>query len=271
MFLILILSQNSFSQNKHSKFKKVIIVVFENESVYQADKAPYFSKLTELGAAFTDMNGVERPSQPNYIAMVAGSTYGIKSNKNIDLKVRNITNLLEEAGLDWRAYAEDFPGNCFLKAQSGDYVRKHVPFLSFTNITSHPQKCSKIRDFKNLHADWKAGILPAYTFITPNLKNDGHDTNVEYASDWFYHNFNDLITNEEAMRDTLLVVTFDEGNWYSNHIYTVLIGPSVKPNSFTADKHNHYSILKMIEDELGIGNLGQKDATAKPITGIWKD
>ena len=70
----------------------------------------------------------------------------------------------------------------------------------------------------------------------------------------------------------LLIVTFDEGRgWrHGNHIYTVVHGERVIPGSVSDDRYDHYSLLRTIEEVLGLGTLGQGDSKASPITGIWK-
>ena len=90
-----------------------------------------------------------------------------------------------------------------------------------------------------------------------------------------------LLGNKDAMKNLLFIVTFDEGSGGSRHkrsrIATILVGDAVRPGSESTDDYNHFSLLKLVEDTLmppGAGNpkpnnLGQKDATAKPISGIW--
>ena len=69
----------------------------------------------------------------------------------------------------------------------------------------------------------------------------------------------------------LFVVTFDEGlGTGSNHIYTALFGPGVVPGSVSTSRYDHYSLLRTIEDALGLGTLGQEDARASAIAGVWQ-
>jgi hypothetical protein len=49
-----------------------------------------------------------------------------------------------------------------------------------------------------------------------------------------------------------------------------LYGNSIQPGSVSTVSYNHSSLLRTIEEELGLGNLGQDDATANAITGVWK-
>jgi hypothetical protein len=72
------------------------------------------------------------------------------------------------------------------------------------------------------------------------------------------------------MDGTLVVVTFDESEDKSDDpktspIYTVLLGSMITPGTSDRARYDHHSLLRTIEDTLGIGTLGRHDATATPI------
>jgi hypothetical protein len=253
------------------RFKKVIWVIFENTNYDAALAQPDFMRVAGQGALLTQMAAETHPSQPNYIAMIAGSTLGVRSNKNVNLSESHVGDLLEKAGLDWKAYAEDYPGNCFLGAESGLYARKHVPFLSFTNVTKSASRCQKIVSASSFATDFQAGHLPAFSMYIPNLKNDGHDTNIDYAGKWLTAKFGNVFKSPASLQDTLFVVTFDENHkGSSNQIFTVLLGGSVTPGIRNGQALNHVALLKMVQDEFNLGNQGREDLTAPAITGIWR-
>ncbi len=273
--LLLCFSINSLAAatpvNGSQHFKKVVWVVLENTNFQGALKQPDLAKLTKSGALLTNMFGETHPSQGNYIAMIAGSPLGVKGDKSIDLPDTHIGDLLERAGKDWRVYAEDFPGNCFIGPTSGSYARKHVPFISFKNVSGDPSRCKKIEAAERFSQDLSAGLTPAYSMYIPNLKNDGHNTSVDFAGKWLSSNFGSVLNNPAALGDTLFIITFDESEGTSpNQIYTVLLGSKIKPGSTSAQQLDHTSLLKMIEDEFQLGNLGRADAKAPVISGIWK-
>lgn len=255
-----------------SHFKKVVWLIFENESHEPVINQPDFAKIARLGASFNSVRAESRPSQPNYIAMVAGSTLGVNSNSNVDLDQTHVGDLIEKAGLDWRTYAEDYPGNCFTGAKSANYVRKHNPFMSFTNITKNPARCAKIESTARFFQDYANGTLPAFSMFVPNMKNSGHDTGFDNAGKWMASQFGTIFSNPSAMGDTLFIITFDESGFSpgGEEIFTVLLGANVKPATLNNQKLNHYSFLKMIEDEFALGHLGREDAKAAVINGIWK-
>jgi hypothetical protein len=272
MFFLVLSVGFSSAALAQNHFKKVVWIVFENETNDVVLKQPDFAKVAEAGVLLTNIVAETHPSQGNYISMIAGSTLGVSGDQNYDLKQTHIGDLLEKAGMDWRVYAENYPGNCFTGKSSGLYARKHIPFMSFTNISQNPTRCAKIESEARFFEDYKNKTLPEFSMYIPNLKNDGHNTGYDYAGKWLSATFGDLLSKPDALGDTLFIITFDESALKSsvNSIYTVLIGSNILAGSKNSQNLNHIALLKMIEDEFKLGNLGRSDATALALTGIWK-
>src|SRR5262249_5121583 len=102
---------------------RVAVVVFENENSEDVMEAPFFKDFAARGANATQFFAETHPSQANYVAMTAGNMFGVRGDANVDLDVKHIGDLLEDAGKTWKVYAEGYPGNCFLGARAGNYVR----------------------------------------------------------------------------------------------------------------------------------------------------
>ncbi len=258
-------------------FKKVFIIVLENEDNTNALNAPYLKELASRGAYLSNFHGLVHPSQGNYFALTAGSYLGMKGllgDRIVEKDVPHIADLLEKKGLKWKSYAEDYPGNCYKNGSSknGQYVRRHEPFISFVNVASIPIRCASIVNATELEKDISANALPDYSLYVPNIRNDGHDTNVAFASRWLQTKFDPLFKNQTFMKDLLVIVTFDESldSTPGNPIYTMLYGDSILSGSSTAAKYDHYNILRTIEDVFELGSLHQNDEKASPIAGIWK-
>ncbi len=115
-------------------FSRIFIVVMENTSPVDILKDSGFNDLLSSGTFLSDVTASGRPSQLNYVALLAGSTLGVTTNNNVDLASTSIVDKFEAAGITWKAYMEDYPGNCFSGASSGLYRRKHNPFMSFNRI-----------------------------------------------------------------------------------------------------------------------------------------
>ncbi len=250
-------------------FDRVLIIVLENQDYADALADPYLGSLAGRGALLTRYEGLSHPSYNNYLGLVAGRTFAVRGDDQQDVPGRTVVDLLEAQGLEWRAYAEGYPGGCYLGSSRWHYARKHVPFLSFPSITSVAARCARIVDSDQFAADLRHP--PAYAFYTPDQKHDGHDTGLAYGSGWLKGFLEPLLADTGYMSGTLIVVTFDESRSDAhNHVYTVLLGPMVRPGAQDALPRTHYSLLRTIEDNFGLGTLGAEDARAQAIGEVWR-
>ncbi|KAF7721347.1 hypothetical protein EC973_004847 [Apophysomyces ossiformis] len=210
------------------------------------------------------------PSQPNYIGLITGSLSGVWNDLEVNVNRKSIVDLLEAKGITWKSYQEAYSGGCDTKMRIGTYARKHNPFMSIVNIQQNPDRCAKIVSADQLDTDIANDEVPQFVFYTPDMNDDSHDTNMPYASKWFEGFLEPRIGKTELNKNTMFVATFDENFTYTikNQIMTVLFGPDFKRSSNKAEDdtpYNHYSLLRTIEDNWDLGNLGQKDVDATPI------
>ena len=281
---------------KAHHFDRVLIIVLENTDYERAMQDPSLAALASQGASFTNFHALFHPSYPNYLAMVAGTDFGLhrrgsywgdrQVNFPNDAAHRTIADRLVTAGLDFKQYAEELPpGACpwgisalHVADKRGNYVRRHVPFLSFREVQEkwcdHVIPVDSAKADNYFAQDAKKGLV-AYSFYTPNMNHDGHDTTAQVAGAWV-KKFLDEAFPEKLRKSTLVVVTFDEsGGNEDNRIYTVFLGDMVKPANqqdaaTLARRYTHYSVLRTIEENFGLEPLTSNDRDAQPITGIWK-
>lgn len=268
---LVLFSLQSFAAPKKGKFfDRAIFVLFENTNYSTALKQPFFGQLARQGALFSNFMALTHPSQANYIALTSGSLNGVRGDGDVDLNVKNIVDLLEARGVSWKVYAEDFPGNCFTGTSSQGYVRKHNPFISYVNIQQDAKRCGKIVDAAQFDKDASNGNLPEYIFYVPNKRNDGHDTGVTYADSWYSKKFSRYVGDAKFMEDTVLISTFDEsGASLKNQIYTSIFGPAVAAGTYSQGL-NIYSLLRLVEENWGLDDLGKQDTNAVKVPDIWK-
>jgi len=282
------------SPNHH--FDRVLIIVLENTDYERAIQDPSLAALASQGASFTNFHALFHPSYPNYLAMIAGSDFGLNRRGSFlgdrqvnfpnDARHRTIADRVMAAGLDFKQYAEELPpGPCpwnvsalHIADKRGNYARRHVPFLSFRAVQEkwcdHVVPVDSAKSDNYFVRDAKRGLV-AYSFYTPNMNHDGHDTNVIVAGAWVKKFLSESFP-EKLRQGTLTVVTFDEsGGNEDNRIYTVFLGDMVKPANeqdpaTLGKRYTHYSVLRTIEDNFGLEPLTANDRRAEPITGIWK-
>src|SRR5207249_5669508 len=158
-------------------FSHIYVIVMENHeygSIVGNARAPYVNWLIRHYGLATNYHAVTHPSLPNYLALFAGSTFGIRDDRIHNLSARNLADQLAAHGKTWRVYAQDLPRRCYvgssasagvdLVGAAGSYVRSHEPAISFTDISRNATRCSRITHL--------AGFSPTaanFELIVPNL------------------------------------------------------------------------------------------------------
>jgi len=261
VFFVLYLSSFSDAIVPGRWFDHIFIVQFENHSYDEVIKDPNFTKYRNLGRIFTDYYAITHPSQPNYWCQVSGDYYSWNFDTNHNLDYTNLIDLFDPKGITWKSYNENFPSPCYAGASQGKYYRKHNPFISFNNVRNNASRCANIVDSTVLYDDLSSGNIPQYIYFTPNIDNDAHDTSIAYGGNWLDAFFSPRL-NKFPTR-TLFVVTWDEDDFTEgNRIDTFIFGSMVPIGSSDNTAYNHYSLLRTVEDNWNLGNLGRHDATA---------
>ena len=245
-------------------------------------------------------------------------------------EVANIGTQLSALKLTWKAYEEDMGNDpnreaaaCghpavgstdeTQKAVAGDgYATRHDPFVYFHSVIDEQGYCDKhvvalgspsgampaaaLSGETGLATDLTAASkTPRFSFITPNLCNDGHDfpcTNQASGAsaladiDSFLETWVPKITSSQAYREGgLLEVVFDEASNSETEacceempgpgsplpgitgpgggrVGAVLLSPFIKGGTLTKTSYNHYSSLASWESIFGLGRLA--DAASVP-------
>jgi len=80
--------------------------------------------------------------------------------------------------------------------------------------------------------------LPQFSYYTPDIDNDGHNTNVTFAGEWLNTFLTPLLEMPHFIDDTMIVITWDEDDYSANnHIQTILLGPTVKSGFSSATRY----------------------------------
>jgi hypothetical protein len=244
--------------------------------------------------------------------------------------VSTVAGQLTGAGDTWKAYEEDM-GNDPVRdngtvcahppvgatdptqlAESGDgYVTRHDPFVYFQSVIGSSAYCNAHvvplgstsgamppgtpAGTTGLATDLQsAAATPNFSFITPDLCDDGHDypcanetigTSALADVDSFLQTWVPRITSSPAFRqDGLLEIAFDEADGTVPNVDAsaccnespqplgpqpgqsgpggglvgaVLLSPFITPGTVSATPYNHFSSLATIEDLFGLPRLGE--------------
>jgi phospholipase C len=209
--VVTLASKASADERPVPGYDHIFVIVEENhtsDQVMGSGKAPTLDRLAAQYGVATNFYAQTHPSEPNYVAMIAGDTLGIRDDDAFDCKPKVTTEGCEDAdsddyvdhtvytpgfmdqlqqrGLTWKGYFEDIPkaGSLDVRSPLQDtpepgkprslYAAKHNPFLNFKSVRQDPRRAEHIVGFEALEADVAAGKLPNFAFIVPNQCNDMH-------------------------------------------------------------------------------------------------
>ena len=267
-------------------FQHIVIVIFENKefgSVIGSPKMPYFNILASSYTLLTEHYATTHPSLPNYISLIGGDTFDIKSDcEDCYVNATSLPDLIEQSGRTWKTYQENMPEACHL-GSTLRYVQKHNPFIYFDPIRLNAERCAQsIVPLTQLNVDIASKSLPNFIFITPDICHSAHDCGLDQADAWLKIMMNTLVVAFGATNEPyLIILTWDEGQGdhsccglpksAGGRVATVLISPQVKTGFQDDTPYSHYSILKTIAEAWGLPYLGHAaDAETTLIIAPWK-
>lgn len=193
------------------RYAHIFVIVEENKDYGQvigSADAPTITRLAREYGNATDFYAETHPSEPNYVALIGGYTYGIRdddayyckphsssslcpnSNRpgyvNHTIDAPNLATQLQNANLTWKNYNESLPHPGSMAVVAADphargvpqtlpvYAVKHSGFMNFLSVQRDPHRAEHIVGFGQLYADLKSGNVPNFSLIIPNLCNEMH-------------------------------------------------------------------------------------------------
>lgn len=282
----------------------VVVVVLENTSSPTALADPAFAQLVSDGVLLTNYDAVAHNSLPNYLALTSGVTPTTQTEAdcpyfNCQVSAPNLAQQLDGAHLRWAAYIGGTDAPCrtpipghrdtFTKG----YVLHHDPFPYYPSVGAtsgggSPYCHQHLLPLARLNAEAASGTLPRFAFVAPDSCSDGHDRpcrdgrrgGISVAGEWARHEWSVLHSSASWTSRSLFVVTFDEGAGDDHSgccgdpgggvVATVLLSAAATAGKGVSGAYDHYSLLRTVEDALGLpDHLGQA-AQVQPITGVWK-
>jgi hypothetical protein len=215
-------------------YDHIVVVVEENHSydeIIGSSQAPYINSLARSGALLSSYRAVAHPSEPNYFALYAGSTFGVVDNGTHQEPDPTLGSILAANERRFVGYVE-----------SGSPAR-HNPWESFPEGFSVEQNVSAFpSDFSG---------LPAVSFVVPNLADDMHDGSIGRGDAWLQSHI-DAYAHWAVAHNSLLIITFDEDDSsQANRVPTILLGAHIA-TGVNATPGNHYDLLHTILQASGL-------------------
>jgi phosphatidylinositol-3-phosphatase len=280
------------------RYQHIVVIIDENKDygqILDPAHAPHISALAKAYGNATNFWAETHPSEPNYVALVGGDTFGIQddgaySSAGHTIDGANLATQLDAAGLTWKGYYESIPapGSSVIFANGGLYATKHSGFMNFASVQNDPKRAEHIVGFDQLDRDIAANDVPSFALIVPNQCNDMHGVKgAQMPADC--QTTDGLIRRGDAVIGELvaklqstqawassenfaIVVTFDEGSKSGRdggHIPTVVITNHGPRGVIDDGSYTHYALLRTIEDAFGIHEYLRHAAESAPMLPLF--
>lgn len=278
-----------------SAYRHVFVIVEENHGfsdVIGNPAAPNLNRLAHRFGLATNYYGVTHPSEPNYVAMLGGSTFGVASDNPYYLnrvKRPSLVTELDRRGVSWKAYLQGSPhpgyrGICYPAFCNGTpdkdplYVSKHNPITNFTTSWNR-RDWSRQVPVQQLRRDLRSGHVPAFGMIIPDECHDQHgdppycvdsgapgdpqDQHLVAQGDRYLGQTVSAITHARFWKhgNNAVVVVYDEGDNNAGccgarpgggKVATVVVTSHGPRHVRDHHAYNHYSLLKTIQQNFGL-------------------
>lgn len=280
------------------RYQHIFEIVMENHSYNQIignPNAPQINALANEYGLATDYFGVTHPSEPNYVALIGGSYFGIQDDNAYDQTTNGVNHTinqpslaqqLEAAGLTWKDYQQTMPvaGYKGYDFGNGLYKSKHNPFLNFASMQNDPAELAKMVPDTQLFVDLATNDAPNFSFIVPDQCHDMHgtsdcsnDTQRIQMGDNYVGSVVTAIMASQTWQEgnNAIVVTWDENDFSTSAgccganpggglVATVVITNHGPRGVQDPTPYNHYSLLLTVEDAFGLGCLQNSCVAQNP-------
>jgi phosphatidylinositol-3-phosphatase len=273
----------------HAQIPRVehtFIVVEENQGFSCVIGNPTMQFLNQLATNYglaTSYYANAHPSISNYFVLTTGQAlyrgrFGDLRTDPVD--VDNVIRALKKNRKTWRAYVEGVPGPGYMGGNipSTGYVKRHNPLAYFAKDISSDERAD-LAPFAQFSTDLAQDKLPNYSFLVPNLYDDGHSikgTNggnqgnarcgdasaLKQTDDWLRDILGPLLQSKTFKDKGMLVVTYDEasgddqsdgaGHWGGGRVATIIVSSQVKSGYRSIALYHHESVLRLMLEALGL-------------------
>ncbi|HLY02782.1 MAG TPA: alkaline phosphatase family protein [Candidatus Cybelea sp.] len=135
----------------------------------------------------------------------------------------------------------------------------------------------------NIFADAEAATLPAVSWVVPNLHDSDHAASGCNGGPWWVTKVVNALGTSRYWKSVAIVLLWDDwGGWYDNvpppqvnytslgaRVPMIVISPYAKPHFISHTQYDFGSILKLIEQNFGLGSLGTTDASANSMADVF--
>ncbi len=260
----------------------------------QTDLPFYYGLYSTFATGDRYFSSVQTQTYPNRLYFLAGTSYGHIRNdidipvdgQSFGLAIPSVFNLLDQAGVTWRIYAEQ-PQFAYAS-------------IFFQYVFEHD--ANHVVPGSQFFTDLANGTLPEVAYVDPDFvgspqtENDEHPiSDVQIGQKFVADHLNALMTSS-AWATSAFFLSYDEHGGFYDHvpppaapvpdgvtpIYStgdqhelfdeygvrvpvVVASPWSKPAFVSHVIHDHTSQLRFVEERFGLPSLTNRDAAADPM------
>ena len=242
-------------------YAHIVLIIEENHTADQIignATAPNINRLAKTYGYASEFYAERHPSEPNYVAMLGGNTFGISDDDAFYCKPGlkdwacpesgrlgyvdhtisspSVADQLTQHGLSWKGYFEDLPapGSLAYRWPSPKepvpgkpdalYASKHNGFVNFKSVQGDPLRASHLVGFDALVKDLALATFPAYSWIVPDQCDDMHGMSGDYVpADCEKGNSKGLVARGDATIGKLTATLMQSAAWKSADNMAIVI------------------------------------------------
>src|SRR6185312_12712928 len=159
------------------QFGHVVMVLEENHSYSEVvgnSAMPYLNSLAAQYGLATQYFANTHPSIGNYFMLTTGQIVTNDDSFTGTVDVDNIVRELLASGKTWKSYAESRNDPIL-------YAKWHDPLSYFSDVVNSSTQMQNLTLLSQFSSDLTNNVLPNFSFVVPNLLNDGHSAPLRLA------------------------------------------------------------------------------------------
>jgi hypothetical protein len=294
-------------QGAAGRYDHIFVIVEENHGysdVIGNAAAPNLNALASQYGIATNYDAVAHPSEPNYVALLGGSTFTVNSDNAYYVQkvaAPSLISELDHAHVSWKAYLQSSPhpgyqGICYPASCNGApdkdplYVSKHDGIQNFTTSLNAADWARQV-PIGQLGHDLHSKHVPAFSWVIPDECHDQHgdppycidsgtpggsdpqDQRLVAVGDQYLGQLVAEITGASfwAKGNNAIDIVYDEGDTSvggGGQVANVVITSHGPRHLQDPGAYSHYSLLQTILGNFGLPCL-QNSCTATPMTPLF--
>jgi phospholipase C len=187
--------------------------------------------------------------------------------------VPTIFDRLEERGVSWRFYVENFNPTENFRTRAASTAR--VPLMSFARFVDDPRLAGHIVDLSEYDRDIEAGTLPAVSYVVSAGSSENPPGRIADGQNLVRNMVARLATSSYWSSSALMWTYSGWGGWYDHvpppavdeygpgfRVPALLVSPYSRRGFVDHTPLDSTAALRFIEDNWGVASLGARDSAS---------